>query len=170
MDYRENAALTHLDAEGQTRMVDVGQKPVMSRVAVAEAMVELSPRTLSLLREKALPKGDALACAKIAAILAAKSTASLIPLCHSLPLSSVDARFELCDTPPGVRIETEARCTGRTGVEMDAIVAAQTAAAVIYDMCKAVQRDIVISRVRLLYKNGGRSGEFRAAGFERDVV
>lgn len=169
MKDRENAAFTHLDADGRARMVDVGAKPVTRRVAVAEAVVLLSARTLGLLREKALPKGDALACAKIAAILAAKNTANLIPLCHTLPLDSVDARFELCDTPPQVRIETEARCTGPTGVEMEAIVAAQTAAAVIYDMCKAVQRDIVISRVRLLYKNGGRSGEFRAPGFERAV-
>lgn len=169
MQDKGDAAFTHLDAEGRARMVDVGQKPVTARVAVAGATVELSARTLGLLRQKALPKGDALACAKIAAILAAKQTASLIPLCHTLPLDSVDARFELSDTPPGVRIETEARCTGRTGVEMEAIVAAQTAAAVIYDMCKAVQRDIVISNVRLLYKNGGRSGEFRAPGFDRAV-
>ena len=167
MKDKENATLTHLDAEGHTHMVDVGQKPVTRRVAVAEAVVELAPRTLELLREKALPKGDALACAKIAAILAAKRTDSLIPLCHSLPLDSVDVRFELGDTR--VRIESEARCTGRTGVEMEAIVAAQTAAAVIYDMCKAVQRDIIISRVRLLYKSGGRSGEFRAPGFARAV-
>lgn len=165
----DKAGFTHLDTEGRARMVDVGHKPVTDRVAVAEAVVELSGRTLDLLREKALPKGDALTCAKIAAILAAKNTATLIPLCHTLPLSSVDARFELCDSPPRVRIETEARCTGQTGVEMEAIVAAQTAAAVIYDMCKAVQRDIVIGRVRLLYKNGGRSGEFRAPGFDRPV-
>ncbi|MDE5879756.1 MAG: cyclic pyranopterin monophosphate synthase MoaC, partial [Desulfovibrio sp.] len=144
-----------------------GQKPVTSRVAVAEAVVELSPGTLALLREKTLPKGAALACAKIAAILAAKRTDSLIPLCHTLPLASVDVRFELSDTQ--LRIETEARCAARTGVEMEAIVAVQIAAAVIYDMCKAVQRDIVISSVRLLYKNGGRSGEFRAPGFERAV-
>lgn len=161
--------LTHLDGEGRAHMVDVGQKPVTRRVAVAEAVVELSARTLDLLRRQALPKGDALACAKIAAILAAKRTDALIPLCHTLPLSSVEVRFELCATPPQVRIETEARCTGQTGVEMEAIVAAQVAAAVIYDMCKAVQRDIVISRVRLLYKNGGKSGEFRAPGFERMV-
>ena len=169
MKDKENAVFTHLDASGRAHMVDVGEKPVTRRVAVAEAVVLLSAHTLELLREKALPKGDALACAKIAAILAAKRTDSVIPLCHSLPLDSVDARFELSDTPPQVRIETEARCTGRTGVEMEAIVAAQTAAAVIYDMCKAVQRDIIISRVRLLYKNGGRSGEFRAPGFERAV-
>lgn len=166
----KNAGFSHLDAAGETRMVDVGRKPVSSRVAVAGAFVELSPRTLALLREQALPKGDALACAKIAAILAAKRTPSLIPLCHSLPLSCVEARFELCDSPPGLRIETEARCAGQTGVEMEAIVAAQIAAATIYDMCKGVQRDIVISQVRLLYKNGGASGEFRAPGFERPMA
>lgn len=170
MKDNQNSAFTHLDEEGRARMVDVGSKPVSSRVAVAEALVDLSPRTLALLKEKALPKGDALACAKIAAILAAKRTDALIPLCHSLPLSFADVRFELHDAPPRVRIETEMRCAGQTGVEMEAIVAAQIAAAVIYDMCKAVQRDIVVSQVRLLYKNGGASGEFRAPGFERPML
>ncbi|MBQ3059281.1 MAG: cyclic pyranopterin monophosphate synthase MoaC [Desulfovibrio sp.] len=156
---------THLDAQGHLSMVDVGHKAATRRVAIAEAVVELAPATLELLRRAALPKGDVLACAKIGGILAAKRADELIPLCHTLNLSHVDIRFEVLDTPPQVRIEAEARTTGNTGVEMEAIIAAQTAAAVIYDMCKAVQRDIVISRVRLLHKSGGKSGEFNAPGW-----
>ena len=117
---------------------------------------------MELLKKSALPKGDVLACAKIGGIMAAKRTSQLIPLCHSLNLTFADVRFEVRDMPPQVRIEAEARTVGSTGVEMEAIVAAQSAAAVIYDMCKAVQRDIVISRVRLLHKSGGKSGEFNA--------
>lgn len=158
--------LSHLDDCGNTRMVDVGAKAYTARRAIAQAVVYLAPETLNLLQKAALPKGDALACAKIGGILAAKQTATLIPLCHSLPLSFVDIRFEISDSQPQIRIIAEARCNGQTGVEMEAIVAAQCAAAIIYDMCKAVQRDIVIGDVRLLYKNGGKSGEFRAPGFD----
>lgn len=157
--------LSHVDASGNLRMVDVGEKNITSRVAVAQAIAHVSPSTLKLLREQALPKGDALACAKIGGILAAKQTATLIPLCHSLPLTFVDVNFEIQDEPPSIRIISEARCDGKTGVEMEAIVAAQCAAAIIYDMCKAVQRDIVITDTRLLYKNGGKSGEFVAPGY-----
>ena len=143
-------------------MVDVGSKPATERVAVAEAVVELNPSTLALLRDKALPKGDVLACAKIGGIMAAKRTGELIPLCHPLGLTYVDIRIALEDSPPSVHIEAETRTVGPTGVEMEAIVAAQMAAATVYDMCKAVQRDIVIRRVRLLHKRGGRSGVFNA--------
>lgn len=153
---------THLDAEGGITMVDVGAKSPTERVAIAEAVVELAPETMRLLRERALPKGDALACAKVAGIMAAKRTGELIPLCHPLALSFADVRFEIAETT--VRIEAEARTVGPTGVEMEAIVAAQTAAATIYDMCKAAQRDIVITGVRLLRKSGGRSGEYIAPG------
>lgn len=156
---------SHIDLSGNTHMVDVGRKPVTERIAIAQAVVLLNEKTFNLLRACALPKGDALACAKIGAILAAKRTSELIPLCHSLPLSSIDVDFELSETAHSIRILTTARCMGRTGVEMEAIIAAQCAAAIIYDMCKAVQRDIVISDTRLLYKNGGKSGEFKAAGF-----
>lgn len=154
--------LSHLDADGNARMVDVGDKPVTRRLARAQAVVALAPATLALLLEKNLPKGDALGCARIGAIMAAKRTAELIPLCHTIPLSQVDVTFEISEADSTIRIVTEARCNGRTGVEMEAIVAAQCAAAIIYDMCKAVQRDIVITDVRLLYKAGGKSGEFRA--------
>jgi cyclic pyranopterin phosphate synthase len=117
---------------------------------------------MRLLRQAALPKGDVLTCAKVGGIMAAKRVGELIPLCHPLNLTYADVRFEITDEPPRVRIETETRTVGPTGVEMEALVAAQTAAAVIYDMCKAVQRDIVISRVRLLHKSGGRSGRYDA--------
>lgn len=157
---------SHIDEAGKTRMVDIGHKPVTDRLAIAQAVVLLSAETLVLLEEAALPKGDALACAKIGAIMAAKRVDELIPLCHSLPLSQVDIAFEIGRNPPAIRILATARCSGRTGVEMEAIIAAQMAGAIIYDMCKAVQRDIVITDVRLLYKTGGKSGEFRAPDFE----
>ena len=160
-----DSELTHVTREGRITMVDVGEKAVTKRVAMAEAYVHLSEKTMSLLKNQALPKGDALACARVGGILAAKDTSRLIPLCHSLNTTFVDVRFEVLDEPPRIRIESEARCNGETGVEMEAIVAAEIAAAVIYDMCKAVQRDITIDGVRLLYKNGGRSGEYRAQGF-----
>lgn len=143
-------------------MVDVGHKAVTERVAVAQAIVHLAPQTFALLKGTALPKGDALAVAKIGAILAAKKTADLIPLCHALPLSHVEINFNLDEAANSIQILATTRCNGQTGVEMEAIVAAQIAAAIIYDMCKAVQKDIVISDVRLLYKNGGKSGEFKA--------
>lgn len=155
--------LTHIDAHGNARMVDIGQKPATERIAIAQACVILSQETLKLLQTDSLPKGDALACARIGAILAAKRTAELIPLCHTLPLTHVDIDFEIENTT--IRILAQARCTGKTGVEMEAIIAAQTAAAIIYDMCKAVQRDIIISDIRLLYKTGGKSGTFTAPGF-----
>ena len=159
-------SFSHLDTDGGLNMVDVSAKPATRRVAIAEAVVELAPETLDLLRRSALPKGDVLTCARIAGIMAAKRTAELIPLCHPLRLDRADVRFEISDTPPRIRIETETVTTGPTGVEMEAVVAAQIAAATIYDMCKAVQRDIVINRIRLLRKEGGKSGLFQAP--ERD--
>lgn len=151
---------SHLDANGSVTMVDVGGKDATQRVAIVRAVVEISEATMALLKARALPKGDVLVTAKLAGIMAAKRTAELVPLCHPVPLSYADVRFSLCDTPPAVHIEAEARTTDRTGVEMEALVAAQTAAATLYDMCKAVQRDIVIRDVRLVYKAGGRSGVF----------
>ena len=154
-------AFSHLDADGNMTMVNVGGKVATERVAIAEAVIELAPATMELLRRKALPKGDVLACARIGGIMAAKRAGELIPLCHTLNLAYADIRFSIGET--SIRIESEARAVGPTGVEMEAIVAAQTAAATIYDMCKAVQRDIVIRHVRLLHKSGGRSGTFDAA-------
>ncbi|MDO5537825.1 MAG: cyclic pyranopterin monophosphate synthase MoaC [Desulfovibrionaceae bacterium] len=160
MSEQRDKHFSHLDETGGVRMVDVGGKAATQRIAVAEAVVELSEETMRLLEERALPKGDVLTCAKIAGIMAAKRTSELIPMCHPLSLSLADVRFRV----EGVHvfIECETRTTGPTGVEMEAIVGAQAAAATIYDMCKAVQRDIVIRRVRLLRKEGGRSGLFQA--------
>lgn len=148
--------------DGTVTMVDVGGKQNTQRTAIVGGEVSISAATLDLLKRAALPKGDVLTTAKIAGIMAAKRTAELIPMCHPLALSFVDVRFTVRDEPPAVLLEAEARTTGPTGVEMEALIAAQVAAATIYDMCKAVQKDIVVRHMRLLYKSGGKSGEFRA--------
>ena len=155
---------SHLDAKGSMTMVNVGAKPATERRAIAGVVVDLAPETMDLLRRQALPKGDVLACAKVAGIMAAKRTGELIPLCHPPNLNFADISFEIVGN--SVRIRAEARTVGPTGVEMEAIVGAQIAAATIYDMCKAVQRDIVIRELRLLYKSGGKSGEFKAPDFQ----
>lgn len=165
MDIRAEK-FSHIDDDGSVRMVDVGAKAVTRRVAIAEGVVEVNEHTMDLLKKRALPKGDVLTCAKIAAILAAKRTSDIIPMCHPLTLSLVDVTFRL----EGCRIfvNCETHTDGKTGVEMEAIIGVQAACATIYDMCKAVQRDIVIRRVRLLYKDGGRSGVFRAPDMPLD--
>jgi cyclic pyranopterin phosphate synthase len=155
--------LTHVDETGKATMVDVGAKTDTRRRAVAEALVRLAPETYALLVAGNLPKGDALSVAKVAGIQAAKSTHHLIPLCHPLPLTYVGVDFELLPEQSTVRITAEARCTGQTGVEMEALTAASVAALSLYDMCKAVQKDILIEGVRLLHKSGGKSGEYNAA-------
>jgi cyclic pyranopterin monophosphate synthase len=155
-------SLTHLDADGQARMVDVGDKAETMRRAVAGCRVRIAPRTLELVRDKTLPKGDVIATARIAGIQAAKRTAELIPLCHPLFLSYVDVQLSISEDPPALDIRAEARTSGQTGVEMEALVAAQVAALTVYDMCKAVQKDMVIEAGRLLHKSGGRSGTYEA--------
>ena len=153
---------THLDDQGAPRMVDVGDKPVTSRRAVAEAVVRMRPDVLGALLDAGGPKGDAFVTARLAGIGAAKRTSELIPLCHPLPLDRVDVEL-VADREAGtVVVRAEARVTARTGVEMEAMVAASVAALTLYDMTKALQRDIVIERVRLIEKSGGRSGEFAA--------
>ncbi|WP_028574798.1 cyclic pyranopterin monophosphate synthase MoaC [Desulfonatronovibrio hydrogenovorans] len=152
--------LTHLDRDGQVLMVDVGGKPDTRRKAVVQSRVRLSSETFSLLRDKALPKGDVLVAAKIAGIMAAKETSRLIPLCHPVPLSFADVRFSLDEHNCCIMVEAEARTNSSTGVEMEALVAAQVACLTIYDMCKAVQKDIVIDQCRLIHKSGGRSGTY----------
>lgn len=161
-----DANFSHIASDGSIAMVDVGHKSSTQRVAIVEAIVDMNAHTLELLQQAALPKGDVLTTAKIAGILAAKRTAELIPLCHPLPLSYADVRFTVISSPPSLRIEAEARTTDRTGVEMEALIAAQIAAATVYDMCKAVQKDIVIRHVRLLFKSGGKSGTFTAPKLE----
>ena len=152
--------LTHIDTDGNVTMVDVGAKADTLRRAVFSTTVCLNKRTMELLSENALPKGDVLTTAKIAGIQAAKKTWELIPMCHPLLLSYLDVRFQVNRTAYTICIEAEARTTAGTGVEMEALVAAQVAAMTIYDMCKAVQRDIVITDCRLLHKSGGRSGTY----------
>jgi cyclic pyranopterin monophosphate synthase len=149
-------SLTHLDAHGAARMVDVGDKPPTRRVARARAKVLLNGETLALIGQGGLPKGDALAVARLAGIMAAKRTPELIPLCPPLPLSSVKVELTLEDD--GAVIEAEAATTASTGVEMEAMTAASVAALALYDMVKSAQRDAVISAVRLIMKSGGKSG------------
>lgn len=141
---------SHLDEAGGARMVDVGHKPAQARIAVAEGVVRCQAATIALLQSKQLPKGDVFTVAKIAAIQAAKRTDELIPLCHSLPLDAVGMRFSV--EKNCVRITAEARTTARTGVEMESLVAVTVAALTIYDMCKAVDKTMVIEEVRLLSK------------------
>ena len=141
---------SHLDHEGAARMVDVGEKAVVRRTAVAGGTVRMSPETIQLLREKALPKGDALNTARIAGVMAAKRTPDLIPLCHGLNLTSVDVEFEVGEGVVG--IVATARASDRTGVEMEALTAVSVAALTIYDMCKAVDKGMVIEDIKLLGK------------------
>jgi len=152
--------LSHVRRDGSVRMVDVGSKSVTGRIAVAEAIVCMSGAAARALKASALKKGDALTVAQIAGIQAAKRTSELIPLAHSLQLAQLDVRCELVGSNR-VRVECTARANGRTGVEMEALVGAATAALTIYDMCKALDRSITIENVRLLEKRGGKSGAYR---------
>lgn len=151
--------LTHFDESGASRMVDVGEKPVTSRMARARATVRMEPATQRLLEDRGLSKGDALEVARLGGIMAAKRTAELIPLCHPLPLGAIEIAFSFPE-PTALAIEATVRCTARTGVEMEALTAASIAALVIYDMCKSVDRGMTIERVQLVEKSGGRSGHF----------
>lgn len=154
--------LTHIDEAGNVVMVDVGDKADTKRRAVVRCRVLLNAHTFDLLARNALPKGDVLTTAKVAGIMAAKKTWELIPMCHPILISSVDVRLVPVAADLSIEIEAEARTTGPTGVEMEALMAAQVAAMTIYDMCKAVQRDIRITDCRLTHKSGGRSGIFNA--------
>jgi len=156
--------LSHLDAGGRARMVDVGAKEETLREAVARGFVSLRPKTLRLIQDQAIPKGDVYAAARIAGILSAKRVHELIPLCHTLLLTGADVTFRPTRRPSGVAIESHVRTMGRTGAEMEALTAVSVAALTIYDMCKAVDREMVIGAVRLVQKSGGRSGAFRRRG------
>jgi cyclic pyranopterin monophosphate synthase len=157
---------SHLDEQGRARMVDVGGKEISRRRAVARAEVRMSPATLEAVLSGAIAKGDVLAASRLAGIAAAKRTGELIPLCHPLGLDAVAVRFSRLD--PGVLgIEAEAAVTARTGVEMEALTAAAVAGLTVYDMCKAVDRAMVIGEVRLVAKEGGRSGGYRREGEEQ---
>jgi len=152
--------LTHVDERGAARMVDVSAKPESERVAVAGCRVLLAPATLELLMGGTLPKGDALAVARVAGIMGAKRTPELIPLCHPLPITGVEVALDV--EADAVAITATVRTTGRTGVEMEALTAAATAALALYDMVKGVQRDARIDGLRLLAKRGGRSGDYQS--------
>ena len=161
--------LTHVDESGRAKMVDVGAKPPTARRAVAEGYVLLLPQTLRAIAEERIPKGEVLGVARVAGIMAAKHTGELIPLCHPLPVESVEVDFDLpsFDPEPGeervrLRIKAVATITAKTGVEMEALVAVSVTALTIYDMCKSIDRGMIIERVRLIEKSGGASGDFKA--------
>jgi cyclic pyranopterin monophosphate synthase len=159
--------LTHFNEQGRARMVDVSEKPETFRTARAKAEVYMSPSTMQKIKEGQIGKGDVLAVAQVAGIMAAKKNSDLIPMCHPLLLSKVDISFKTGEAAGGLdshssilTITSEVRCQGQTGVEMEALTAVSVAALTVYDMCKAVQRDMIISNIRLLYKDGGKSGVF----------
>jgi len=152
--------LTHLDENGKARMVDVGGKPETARVAIATGRIRMSAAALSAIRDGAVPKGDVIAAARIAGIMAAKKTAELIPLCHPLALDSVTVDFALEEE--GLRATATAALTGRTGVEIEAMTATSIALLTIYDMAKAIDKGMVIEEVRLIEKRGGKSGTWKA--------
>ena len=155
--------LSHFDAAGQAHMVDVGDKAVTRRVAVASGRISMRPGTFELVRGGTAKKGDVLGIARIAAILGAKRTADLIPLCHPIALTRVAIDFEIDDADSRVDCRARVECTGQTGVEMEALTAVQVGLLTIYDMCKAADRGMTITDVRLLEKHGGKSGDWVAA-------
>ena len=157
----KSADLSHIDAEGNARMVDVSAKPETQRVAVASGGIRMQPATFDLIRRQALPKGDVLTVARIAGIQGAKRTSDLIPLCHQLALRGVDVALTMDEELPGVRASVEVRTVGPTGVEMEAMCAVSIALLTVYDMAKAVDRDMVLTDIRVESKDGGRSGSWR---------
>jgi len=154
--------LTHFNRRGEAHVVDVGDKAETHRVAIAEGRIEMQPDTLARISEGRHGKGDVLGVARVAGIMGAKRTAELVPLCHPLPLTSVEVELDTDAELPGVRCRARAETRGRTGVEMEALTAVQIALLTVYDMCKAVDRGMRIEGVRLLEKRGGKSGEWRA--------
>ena len=154
--------LTHFNEQGRAKMVDVTEKAVTHRTAIAAGEIHVSPETMTHIKNGTLKKGDVLAVAQVAGIQAAKHTWELIPMCHPLPLTGIDITFALTEDPCMVEIRAAVTCTGVTGVEMEALTAVSVAALTIYDMCKAVQKDMRITNIRLLRKSGGKSGDYIA--------
>ena len=152
--------LTHFDEDGRTVMVDVGEKPLSARVATAKGRIQMKPETLQLILEQRIKKGDVFSVARLAGIMAAKQTSSLIPLCHPLPLSAVELGFDSNPLSGDITISATSKVTGQTGVEMEALMAASVAALTIYDMCKAIDKEMVIGEIYLQKKTGGKSGTF----------
>jgi len=155
-------SLTHFDAQGQARMVDVSDKSVTSRIAVAAGAVRMRAETLALVVAGTAKKGDVLGVARIAGIMAAKRTAELIPLCHPLPITAVSLTLTPDETLPGVRIEASVKTTGQTGVEMEALTAVSVACLTVYDMLKAAEKSMVIEGISVILKDGGKSGRYEA--------
>lgn len=156
------SVLTHFNEQGRARMVDVTEKAVTHRTAVAAGEIHMAPETMAHIKNGTMKKGDVLAVAQVAGIQAAKHNWELIPMCHPLPLTGIDIAFALSDAPCMVEIQATVSCTGVTGVEMEALTAVSVAALTIYDMCKAVQKDMQITNIRLLRKSGGKSGDYIA--------
>ena len=154
--------LTHFNEQGRAKMVDVTEKAVTHRTAIAAGEIRVSPETMAHIKNGTMKKGDVLAVAQVAGIQAAKHNWELIPMCHPLPLTGIDITFHLSDDPCMVEIQATVTCTGVTGVEMEALTAVSVAALTIYDMCKAVQKDMRITNIRLLRKSGGKSGDYIA--------
>ena len=153
---------SHFNDQGRARMVDVTEKAVTHRTAIAAGEIHVSPETMAHIKNGTMKKGDVLAVAQVAGIQAAKHNWELIPMCHPLPLTGIDIAFHLSDDPCMVEIQATVSCTGVTGVEMEALTAVSVAALTIYDMCKAVQKDMHITNIRLLSKSGGKSGDYKA--------
>ncbi|KIN76739.1 cyclic pyranopterin monophosphate synthase MoaC [Sulfitobacter mediterraneus] len=156
-------ALTHFDAKGDAHMVDVSDKDITSRIAVAEGHIKMQRETFDIIAEGRAKKGDVLGVARLAGIMAAKRTADLIPLCHPLPITKVSVDLEPDETLPGIRITATVKTTGQTGVEMEALTAASTAALTVYDMSKAVDKSMEIGGIRVMLKDGGKSGRYEAS-------
>ncbi len=156
------SGLTHFDATGQAHMVDVSDKPVTARVAVAEGFVVMSAETLALVTSGSAKKGDVLGIARLAGIMGAKKTADLIPLCHPLPITKVALELTADESLPGIRVEATVKTGGQTGVEMEALTAVSIACLTIYDMVKAVEKSMLIEGIRLVLKDGGKSGRYEA--------
>lgn len=156
--------LTHINHQGRAKMVDVGQKGDTTRIAVARGEVLMKSQTLSFIKEGGIAKGDVLAVAQVAGIMGAKKTPDLIPMCHPLFLSGIDMYFLINEEESKVEIEASVKLSGKTGVEMEALTAVSIAALTIYDMCKAVDKEMVIQNIRLISKSGGKSGEFIRVG------
>lgn len=151
--------LSHIDQKGNAHMVDVGDKPITARMAIAQAEISMQPETLAMICQGTMPKGDVFACARIAGIMAAKRTFELIPMCHPLPIESVSIDFEI-EKPGRVRVKAMLQCSWKTGIEMEALTAASVAALTVYDMCKAVDRGMEIQNICLVEKAGGKSGHY----------
>jgi len=154
--------LSHLDAQGQAHMVDVGDKAETTRIAIAEGSVVMAPETIAIVRDGNAKKGDVLGTARLAGIMAAKRTHELIPLCHPLLLSKITVDLDIDEALPGVRVRAEVKMKGQTGVEMEALTAVSVACLTVYDMVKAVDRGMRIENIRLLHKSGGQSGDYNA--------